>query len=526
VNYLIVFSGFAAQILLQFALQLLLARLFGASREMDAYGAGMTLPISLAAVLVGTLGPVLITHLGREEHRPAGPVAGLLVWGAGGGMLLLAGLGMVFAPHVMQALHPGFDAGKIEQSAELFRVLVWLLPANTLLGLLQCVLNARLNFTVPAVAGALGPLLTVLLVAWFGPVAGIAAVAWGTVAGAMLNVFVQLPWSARQLTLSGWNRAVPQLASLVRLAVPIFVTSLVLKADPLIDRYACSRLDDGSIAQLGYATRILTIFVMLASGTLSTVSFPRIARQGGRGTAFLAAEVNSALRTLTTLVLPAVAVLGCFSTPLVRDLFERGEFTPADTRVVADLLRVYAAMLIGASLGEVCVKTMYVLHDAIRPLLIGSGALLVGFVLKLWLVPEHGILVLAGVTTGVYLVAGIGQLAMVMRKLSGATSPARLAPEDASDVTSTEADGLSEADRPPAVISLGGLAGHACRCGIATLVAGGIGWVVLKTGMPLASVAGLVLGAAAYFGMLAILDRETRQHVRHGYDRLTQFISR
>lgn len=488
-GYVVVFLGFLTQILLQFGLQLLLARLFGASREMDAYGAAMTLPVSLSAIVVGTLGAVLITSLGSGQDRSANAAfAGTLVLGVSFGSIAVSALGAAFSSQIMFALHPHFDHQKIESASGLFRILIWLFPANTLIGLLQCVLNARLRFAVPAAAGAIGPLFTVWFVWQFGDTTGIAVVAWGTLGGAVANLLVQFPSATADLSLSSLRASLVRMKSLVHLALPIFIGTLVLRIDPLVDRYVSSGLDDGSIARLGYAQRVLTIFIMLASGILSTVSFPRLANRAAEGAGPLAVEFAAALRVLVTLVLPAVVVLVAFSESLIHDLFERGEFTAADTQSVATLLQIYAIVLAGASLGEISAKSMYVLRDSVTPLLIGSLALVAGFLFKLWLVPQQGILLLAAITAGVYFISGCAQLLVLLRRL-----------------------GMGEGRE---------LMLHALRCGLASTVAAGIGFVTLQTGISYASAVGLTLGASGYFTVLAALDGETRSTMKHLVDQL------
>lgn len=484
-SYTVVFVGFAAQMLLQFALSVVLARIFGASLQMDAYRAALTLPIGLSAALAGSFGPVLIAMLSRQEpefDRKA--FAGTILAAMLTISILLAVIGSLTSESLMSALLPNYGPAEIAITARLFRVLVWLIPANTLIGLFQSLLNASLVFSVPAFAGIVGPLLTVGIVVKFGPSHGVYVVAVATCAGAVLNLLVQVPSVLLRMSFPRGLIAKEQMQRAIWIAGPVLCGMLVLKVDPLVDRHVSSYLPTGRIAQLDWSYQVVTIFVMLASGTLSTVAFPRIATHATLGSESLADEIGRSLRALATLSMPAFAALIVFAEPLVRDIFERGEFTAADTAIVSSLVRIYAFFLIGAALGELCSKTMYAMHDSVTPTVIGTIGLTCGFILKLALVPTRGITTLVIISSAVYLVGGACQLAMLRSRTSSRI--------------------------------FRGLVVHVLKCLVATAAATLTGGAVLISGISFAGIAGLLAGAVVYFGTIILLDTETRSlaHLR------------
>jgi len=483
-NYAIVFIGSLGQILLQFAMQWILAERFGTAVEMDAYMAALTLPIAASALLAGGIGPLIVTatHRRPEEDQADSPI-GLLIFGTIALAVAMATVCLMLSQQLMSRLHPGFDAAMTDRAAALFRILVWVIPANTAIGLFQAALNGRQQFAIPALAGVLGPMSTVVIILVAAPTLGIAAVAWGTLTGAILNVVVQGPSLRKHLPKAGLRAAARACRELVPLAIPIFLGMFLLKVDPLVDRYVSSYLDEGSISRYGYATRIVTIFIMLASGTLSTVSFPRIAGQAAQGKDALVAAISQAFRMLLTLTLPAVVVLLCFSEPLVRDLFERGAFTPADTAAVAALMRISTLLLIGAACGELITKTFYVLKDSRTPTVLGAILLIGGAILKFSLVRSAGINALAAISSGTTLTGGVLLTALLVRRLG---------------------QGIFD-----------GMPVHLAKCLAATAAAAGIGMGAMSTKLPFAAVLGLGLGGAVYFVILGAVDRRTRDFLFH-----------
>ncbi|SFH53773.1 murein biosynthesis integral membrane protein MurJ [Planctomicrobium piriforme] len=480
-SYAVVFGGMLLQNLLLFALSIVLASLFGTSEEMDAFRTAFTPPLMLAAVFAGTGGPVLMTLLARRETSSAPGTATLILLLLTGVSLACAFLGFYDSELVMRGLHPWFDPKRQAESSVLFHILVWMLPLNTIIGLSQAVLNSSLNFVVPAISGVVGPIATLAAVWWLAPEWGIAGVAWATVWGAVASVVCQLPWLIRQLA---WPAAgqLHHAWQQVGIAWPLLLGMGALKLDPLVDQFLGSSLEPGRISQLDYAGRILTPFLMLSSGTLSTVTFPRIARTAVAGGAPLRAEATLAFRTLMSLCVPAFVVLTTFAHPLVQDLLQRRNFTAADTLAVSQLVRVLSAMLLGAALSEVCSKMLYAFRDSLTPNLILTCCLLAGFGLKAVLVGPWGILGIAAVTSGVFVAVGSMQLWFAARRIGP--------------------------------MGTRNLVVHLLRCVIASAFAAAVGAALLQLPIPFPSVFGLTLGGILYFAVLVFSDSETRAFVK------------
>jgi putative peptidoglycan lipid II flippase len=79
------------------------------------------------------------------------------------------------------------------------------------------------------------------------------------------------------------------------------------------------------------------------SVAVATVLFPRLSRLAARADIeSFRATVSLGLRQIGFLLLPASAVAAVLSVPIVRLLYERGAFSPAETDVVAGALAAFA----------------------------------------------------------------------------------------------------------------------------------------------------------------------------------------
>ena len=83
------------------------------------------------------------------------------------------------------------------------------------------------------------------------------------------------------------------------------------------------------------------------SVAVATVLFPTLSRLASRGDiAGFRAQVSSGLRQIVFLLAPAAVVSATLAQPIVRILFQRGEFHPGQTPVVASALAAFSAGLV------------------------------------------------------------------------------------------------------------------------------------------------------------------------------------
>jgi putative peptidoglycan lipid II flippase len=373
-----------AQLLIQFAIQLVLARLFGAGTEMDAYVAALAPPTVIAAILSGSLGYVLVPVFsdrllagGQREALHVTAQVGIYLVILSGLTATAVGAG---AQPIADLMCPGFSAAQRELTARLLCLLGVLIETNSLIAFLNAVHHCHRRFALPALAGVVGTLATLGYVLLFQHRHGIDAVAWGVVIGSATTVLILIPQFIRDVRQyrplttplqSGTRQALVLLA-------PLVFASLFWRLDPLLDRFLGSYLSEGSISHLGYAWRLTTALMMIGTSGLTIVAFPALAGHAAAGQReALNSEVAYGTRFLLFLLVPVSFGLAVFHEPVTRLLFERGKFTPADTQAVALLVVIYLGVVVGGSFGDLFSRTFYALQDMRTPVIVS----IVGFVL-------------------------------------------------------------------------------------------------------------------------------------------------
>jgi len=467
------------QMFLQFAFQVVLAKHFGAGVAMDAFAAGMALPIVICTTLVGSLGysfvPTFLERMheaGEEEAWKLANSVGLLL------ILITGGIsigGCLLAAPIMKALHPGFSAEQLHETVRVFQVLSWLTLANSMTTFLQALYHSYQRYTPTAIGPLAGVALTVVWTILLHEEWGILAGASGVVAGAVLCNLIQLP-----LYLSHFKLRISfddSFKKCMRLLGPLIIGALYYNLDPLVDRYLASKMAEGSIAHLGYAWRLINGVLILCTSGLSIVIFPVLIQHFVAGRELeTKREIAFAIRFLTFILVPVGLGLAFFSRPIVHDLFERGQFEASDTAAVAFLLAIYVGVVIGASLGDVSAKIFYAIQNTWTPVITKSIAFTVGVVLKIFLGPKHGVEGLVLATSVYYILTPAIQFFIIRQRLGA---------------------GL-----------FAGVPGALFRSLVASAVALFAAWLVFNAPIPYASIPAILVSIVCYAVMTWLLKDE------------------
>src|SRR3990172_7150517 len=231
----------------------------------------------------------------------------------------------------------------------------------------------------------LGMILSVFL---FVPSLGIEGLAWGAVLGACLHFAVQVPTLLRvrpryQAMLGLHLASVRQVG---RLMAPRLLGVAVVQLNFLVNTIVASGMAAGSLAAITVAFSVMLMPQQAIGQAVAIAALPTFSAQVARGKwNELRSSFVSTLRAILLLVIPASVGLILLREPIVALLFQRGEFTPEDTQLVAWALLWFAAGLLGHSVVEIASRAFYAQQDTRTPVLVGTGAMALNVVLSLTL---------------------------------------------------------------------------------------------------------------------------------------------
>jgi putative peptidoglycan lipid II flippase len=123
---------------------------------------------------------------------------------------------------------------------------------------------------------------------------------------------------------------------------------------------------------------------------------------------------------------PATIGLFVLATPIVRLLFERGQFLPADTAATAAAVRFYAIGLAGYAAARIASPTFYAIGESRVPAIVSGGAIAVNAIASVVLVRAIGFEGLA-LGTSFAAMANAATLVWLLRRRLGGLDGRRLA---------------------------------------------------------------------------------------------------
>jgi putative peptidoglycan lipid II flippase len=306
-------------------------------------------------------------------------------------------LGVTAAPLFVSFLAPGFvgSGAKWHLAVKLTR---WLFPYVFCIGVagfVMALLNTHEHFTAPAAAPSL---LNLSMLALLGlgehfKLAPEWSLTWGVFLGGFLQIAFQFHW-ARPLvarwSLPRWWRS-PEVSAVLKLLGPTMLGAAVYHFNIFIATLFASFLTVGSISFLYYAERLVQFPIGLFGGAISTSVLPRLTRQTAlQEWGDFRRQVVEALELVWFLTIPAAAGLWVIKIPLVRLLFERGEFNRISTLMTADALGYFALGLWAVAGSRVLVGAWYALGRAYVTVWTGVVALAVNVLLSIFLVGPLG----------------------------------------------------------------------------------------------------------------------------------------
>ena len=349
----LVMAATLASAILGFGREVVNAKFYGTSADMDAFLAAATIPTILFGVfngaLVTALVPVFSEFVARGDDESAWRLASTIFNVLLIALTILAVLGYVFAPVYVPLVAHGFPREQLQQTIEMTR---WLMPsvvATSLAGVVSAMLNARNRFSASAIQGIAINVVTIATVLWFERKLGIYALVLGTALGLTAQLLVQLPAMVRlRMYRPVLDFRHPGLAKIWIMLGPIVVGSAAGQLAIFFDRHFASTLTPGYIAGMNYATKLVGFPQQIFAAAIATVIFPLLASQfASANRAGIERSVVMGLRLVNFITIPSVIGLIALGRPIVATLFERGEFKSTATDLCAGLLPYSAIGLVG-----------------------------------------------------------------------------------------------------------------------------------------------------------------------------------
>ncbi|MHB1688298.1 MAG: murein biosynthesis integral membrane protein MurJ [Ignavibacteriaceae bacterium] len=341
-------------------LEMVLAWRFGASSVVDAFRIASLVVVLGNQLFFGYLLPHVVVPLFSEYRAKGLEYEGLRLTFSLALILSLVSLIFIywvwFDPEALVGLlGPGLAAPGREAASLLVRCysLVFLLMLWS--GVVSGILYVYRVFWLSAVAQLLPNLFVVMSIFIASRELGVGALALGILLGytAMLGLFIHTLIHISRVSsirLSACLKLGPRdgLQKALYLSVPLVLAIFIGQWGSIIINRALSGMPPGTLAEFGYAWKLLALISLLPAG-LATVIFPAFSdAHANNNPSEFSRLVTRAFRMTLLLTLPLAAALFVERIPLVSLIFRRGGMSMT---AVAETGQLFGILLVGAPAG-------------------------------------------------------------------------------------------------------------------------------------------------------------------------------
>ncbi len=407
------------------------AALFGTTFFADAFNVAFLIPNFLRRVLgEGTLNasyvPVYTQYLHDEGETKAIRLASKMF----SVMIVILGIvvvaGIVFASPIVKTYAFGWKDSPqtFALTVKLTRILFPYIFFVGLAAMAAGTLNSRGIFGIPALAPAF--LNVALIVTAFTLVrmavgsgeSMITLFSVGALIGGVLQIAIQMPYLVKTGHRPSFDPDFKDTGVkwVGRLMVPGMLAFAVTQINVLVDTLLATTLAEGSVTALRLGNRIAIQPLGVFAVAITTAALPALSAHAAReDKAKLVEDFAFSTRLILAFLIPSGIALMVLARPIVRLLFERGEFTATEsTPMTARALFYYAMGLFAYGGVKAVVQAFYSMKDTITPMKIAIFTVCLNITLNLILVRSLGLVGLA-LATSISSAAGFAVLSFMLK---------------------------------------------------------------------------------------------------------------
>lgn len=415
---------------------------FGVSAQLSAFTIAIQIPNLIRSLvadsaLTAAFVPVFSELRVRGEEERAWRVASTII----GVILLVLGplcvLAAIFSPQIVGLVvdQDALGTDGLRLTVELTRLFMPIVLMMALSGVVVGVLHSYDHFGAAALAPVAWNAVIVTAVLVGGAVAPADDRIWWYAGGMLLGTAVQalfpVPWlrgrgGRLRLRLS-WRD--PRVREIFVLMLPVTVSLGLINLQQLVGTAFATHVPaswfpdgvdpGGGPAIVDRAFRLYLLPQGVFSVAISTVFFPALARHAARADmAAFRATFADGLRQIFLLLLPSAALLAVLAEPIVRLLFQYGNFTAADTPVVADAVAAFSIGLVLNGAALLLIRAFFSLRRTWLPTAVSLITLIVSVATIAALYRPYGTTGIA-LATSVVNVVQFGVLYVLLRRTAG-----------------------------------------------------------------------------------------------------------
>ena len=336
--------------------------------------------------------------------------------------IVLVLLTIIFAPTLAKFVAPKFDKEQLELTIKMVRIIA---PSVIFLGAVACsgaYLQTNFSFGPFASIGIVNNIIFFIFLFLFGKSSSIELVAWVTTIGAMGQaVFIAFFMKKNKFKYSiGVTLKDKYIKETFILLLPLMLNDLVNQVVGVFNTRIGSGLEGGKISVITNSYNLFNAILSLFIVTVSTVIYPVLSEAfNSKNFELIKKYIKNGINTIFLFIIPATVGIMVLSEPIVKLLYERGEFKANDTLLVQAALICYAIGFTTNGLKIYLNKIYFSYQDTITPLINQIIIVVINILIAIPLVKVIEYKALALATSIASIVGALFLLYMLRYKVKG-----------------------------------------------------------------------------------------------------------
>ena len=358
--------------------------LLGTTLSADAFVLAYRIPNLMRRLIgEGTVAasfiPVFATYMRETPSEQVWDFANRLFWTLAVVLAVVTVLGVIFSPVVIQTFSSPQDrATSWVEAISLNRIIF---PYVFFLGLAAIgmgILNSFHKFALPASTTVLLNFSIIIFstgMVWRYFRSPAVSLAVGVLVGGALQFLILVPQLVRRGMRFdfGLSFTHPGIRSFARLMFPRFFGMGIAQINFFVDTFFASapRMPRGSLAALYVSDRVMELVLGGYAIAVATAILPMMSHQAAANDyEGLKRTLTFAVRIVAYITVPAAVGLMILREPIIRMLFQHGQFVAESTRLTARPLLYYAAGLPALACVKLIVPAFYSARDTKTPVMV------------------------------------------------------------------------------------------------------------------------------------------------------------
>lgn len=393
--FLITFLTIISKII-GFGREMMMANYFGASVVTDAYQMSLSIPFIIYGGILTTIGtsfmPIYSSIKENKNNNEANKFTNNLV-----NLTIVLGaissiVCIIFARQIVSIMASGFTGEVFDITVEFVRISCVSALFASIYFILIPYVRYNENYTIEQVSGLFSNTILIITVILSG-IYSYKFLMYGMLISHIIRLIVVAYVATKkdykyQLYL---NIKEKEIIEVIKFTIPLFISNAAWQINGIIDKAIASRLSEGSISALNYASIIKEFANSLFTVAIFTIIYPILSKQKAKeDMKNFKNTLETSINYILIILIPLTIGIIILSKPTVKLIYERGQFDTYDTAITSSALIFYSIGLTGQGLKVIYTKALYTLKDSKGPMIVGLLTVLLNIVFNLILVKRMG----------------------------------------------------------------------------------------------------------------------------------------